>query len=170
MLSPSTDALRMGKALSAFTVALTMNGMYVSLTPLRSWYGCLYFWRRCAARDMSISKTVVTWAEIRLDMTMCAAVFLRIGGIGAISTRSPGWYEGTKGVAGAAAALAAGFAAGAPASAGRAGEGVLAAGGAAAAGARDGEGAAGAGTEGVDGVEDHVGVGLRSGGTLGALG
>src|SRR3979490_2093054 len=154
MLSASTGALRIGKALSAFTVALTMNGMYVSLTPLRSWYGCLYFCRRGAARDMSISKTVVTWAEIRLDVTMCSAVFLRIGSIGTISTRSPGWYEGTKGVvAGAGAVPEAGFAAGAPAAAAGAGDGVLA-----------------AGAEGVDGVEDHVGVGPRWGGALGPLG
>src|SRR5882672_11074678 len=134
MLSPSTDALRIGKALSAFTVALTMNGMYVSLTPLRSWYGCLYFWRRWAARDMSISKTVVTCAEMRFDITMCSAVFLRIGSIGTISTRSPGWCEETKG-AGAVAVPEPGFAAAAGAADGADGadEGVLAAGGAAAA-------------------------------------
>src|SRR6266540_3574842 len=108
MLSPSTDALRVGKALSAFTAALTMNGMYVSLTPLRSWYGCLYFWRRWAARDMSISKTVVTCAEMRLDITMCSAVFLRIGSIGTISTRSPGWCGETKGAGGGAGAAGVG--------------------------------------------------------------
>src|SRR6185503_9458500 len=97
MLSPSTDALRTGKALRASTVALTMNGMYVSLTPLRSWYCCLYLLRRCATRDMSISETVVTCAEMRFDITMCSDVFLRMGNMGTISTRSPGWWDGTKG-------------------------------------------------------------------------
>src|SRR4029077_1496387 len=97
MLSPSTDALRTGKALRASTVALTMNGMYVSLTPLRSWYCCLYLWRRCATRDMSISETVVTCAEMRFDITMCSDVFLRMGNMGTISTRSPGWWEQANG-------------------------------------------------------------------------
>src|SRR2546428_10334277 len=36
---------------------------------------------------MSIAKTVVTWAEIRFDRTMCSAVFLRIGLMGTTSTR-----------------------------------------------------------------------------------
>src|SRR5258708_40167969 len=105
MLSPSTDALRIGKALSAFTVAVTMNGMYVSLTPLRSWYGWLYFWRRWAARDMSISQTVVTCGETPWESTLCSAVFFRIGGIGSLSPRSPGWCGMPKGPgAGAGAA------------------------------------------------------------------
>src|SRR3990170_94538 len=37
---------------------------------------------------MSISKTVETWAEVRLERTMCSAVFLRIGDIGTTSTRA----------------------------------------------------------------------------------
>src|SRR6185436_9872568 len=131
MLSPSTDALRTGKALRASTVALTMNGMYVSLTPLRSWYCCLYLWRRCATRDMSTSETVVTCAEMRFDVTMCSDVFLRIGNMGTISTRSPGWWDGTNG---AAAGVAPGPAAGLAADAGAAGAGAADAG----AGAVDG--------------------------------
>src|SRR4029450_6227577 len=104
MLSPSTDALRPGKSLRASTVALTMNGMNVSLTWLRSRYCCLYLWRRCATRDMSISETVVTCAEMRFDITMCSDVFLRMGNMGTISTRSPGWCEDTNGVGGDAGA------------------------------------------------------------------
>src|SRR6266850_7146818 len=37
---------------------------------------------------MSISKTVVTCAEILLERTMCSAVFLRIGLMGTTSTRA----------------------------------------------------------------------------------
>src|SRR4029079_3386866 len=135
-----------GKALRASTVALTMNGMYVSLTPLRSWYCCLYLWRRCATRDMSISETVVTCAEMRFDITMCSDVFLRMGNMGTISTRSPGWWECAMGVvvdaaAGAGAAvLAAAWAA----------DGADGADGAGAAGAGAADGAAGRGGGGRD--------------------
>src|SRR6185295_11916210 len=178
MLSPSTDALRTGKALRASTVALTMNGMCVSLTPLRSWYCCLYLWRRCATRDMSTSETVVTCAEMRFDVTMCSDVFLRMGNMGTISTRSPGWWEGTNGVgaeAGAGVAVVAGLAAGDDGA------------GAAALGAADGAGpdgtAAGRVGTGVDGaggvvlagraaeaplLEDQVGAAAGAGAGAGA--
>src|SRR2546426_207618 len=48
---------------------------------------------------MSISKTVATWAEVRLESTMCSAVFLRIGDMGTTSPRAP-----DEGVAGGAPA------------------------------------------------------------------
>src|SRR5438132_9245385 len=81
MLSPSTLAFSTGKAARASIVAFTMNGRYVSLTPR-----CSNEWR-CSARRrstrlMSISNTVVTWAEVRFETTMCSAVFFRIGDIG----------------------------------------------------------------------------------------
>jgi hypothetical protein len=122
---------------------------------------------------------------MRFDVTMCSAVFLRMGNMGTISTRSPGWWEGTNGVgadAGAGVAVVAGLAAG---------DGGA---GAAALGAADGAGAdgvaaggAGAGADGAGGVvlagrgaeapllEDQVGVAEMSGppeaavGALGAL-
>src|SRR5258708_31265925 len=100
---------------------------------------------------MSISKTVVTCAEMRLDITMCSAVFFRIGSIGTISTRSPGWCGETKG-----AGAGAGAAAVAVPEAGFAG------GGGAAAGAGDVEGAAGGGARGGGGGPGHVGVTPRS--------
>ena len=66
---------------------------------------------------MSISNTVVTWAEMRLDSTMCSAVFRRMGDMGTTSTRSPaleGGHERARpgGAGGGAAAGAAGAAAG----------------------------------------------------------
>ncbi len=36
---------------------------------------------------MSTSHTVDTWAEVRFDITMCSAVFLRMGDMGTTSTR-----------------------------------------------------------------------------------
>src|SRR5262245_5233815 len=122
MVSPSMLALRTGKALSASTVALMTNGMYVSRMPLRSSYRTRCAWRSWSTRVMSISKTVVTWAEVRFESTMCSAVFLRIGDMGTISTREPG-PEGAGPAAGADDGDAGGGAAGALGRAGAAGAG-----------------------------------------------
>src|SRR5437667_308442 len=47
---------------------------------------------------MSISKTVVTWAEVRLESTMCSAVRLRMGDMGTtwprVSDPTAGGAEG----------------------------------------------------------------------------
>src|SRR5262245_6566658 len=86
---------------------------------------------------MSISKTVVTWAEVRFESTMCSAVLRRIGDIGTISTLPPGdgaaagaGLVAVGGAEGAAAGIAgrAGAAAGGVGGAGRAAGGVLAGG------------------------------------------
>ena len=90
MLSPSIEAFTSGNVFSASTAAFTMNGVGVSFTPWRSWKALWFSSRRRITRLMSTSKTVVTWAEVRRLMTMCSAIFLRMGLIGTTETRSPG--------------------------------------------------------------------------------
>src|SRR4029450_7749655 len=104
-------AFSTGYAASASTTAFSTNGTYVSRTP-RSSNEALCLWRRWSIREKSISNTVETWAEMRLESTMCSAVFLRIGDLGTIWTRGPATGAGAAG-AGGAGAGAEGAAAGA---------------------------------------------------------
>jgi hypothetical protein len=101
-----------------------MKARYVSLTPWRSSYSFRSFARIATTFDMSISKTVVTCADVSSERRMCSAMPFRIGVIG--SNVSP--------------------AAGAPGAA--AGAGAGGEGGAAAAGGGGGGTAAGAGVAG----------------------
>src|SRR5262249_60766577 len=78
---------------------------------------------------MSISNTVVTWAEVRFESTMCSAVLRRIGDIGTISTLPAG-----DGAAPGVGLGAIGGAAGAACAAGRADRGIAGRAGAAAGG------------------------------------
>src|SRR5574340_949683 len=88
MLSPSTLAFRTGNALRASTAAFRMKGIQVRRTP-RSWYDAPWVVRSWATQVKSISKTVETCAEVRLDSSMCSAVLRRIGVIGTTSRRDP---------------------------------------------------------------------------------
>src|SRR5581483_2288486 len=112
MLSPSTDALMTGNALSASVTALITKGRKVILTPLRASKSPLMRSRSLAMFVKSTSKKVVTCAEVRLLVTMCSAIFFRIRLIGSTLTRSPGANALTAGAAGAGAGAGA-FAAGA---------------------------------------------------------
>ncbi len=49
---------------------------------------------------MSTSKTEWTWADVRLDSTMCSAIFFRIGVIATRCSLDPGANAGPGGAAG----------------------------------------------------------------------
>src|ERR1700749_1352706 len=103
MASPSIDAFTMGILRKVAMTAREMNGMQVSLTPLRCSYLDFSFSRMRTMRLMSILKTVCTWALVRLESTMRWAMMERIRVNGTSS--SPGMATGaTGGAAGFAAA------------------------------------------------------------------
>src|SRR5579875_1387639 len=93
MASPCVEALTMGCLRRAWTAARVMNGMYVSLTPLRCSYLFFSFSRSLTMRVMSTLKTVWTWALVCLDSTMRFAMMARILDMG---TSSPGCGVGAE--------------------------------------------------------------------------
>src|SRR5450432_619944 len=89
-------------------MARVMNGIYVSLTPLRCSYFAFSFSRMRTIPVRSILKQVWTWGLMRLESTMRCAMIERMRVRG---TSSPGW--GPAAGAGLAAAGAAATGAGA---------------------------------------------------------
>src|SRR5580692_12561631 len=118
MASPSIEAFTMGILRRVAMTAREINGMYVSLTPLRCSYLDFSFSRMRTMRLISILKTVWTWALVRLESTIRWAMMERIRVIGtssspAVTTGAGAGVDGLAAAAGAAAGGAtAGFGAG----------------------------------------------------------
>src|SRR5580692_6140722 len=98
------EPLTMGCLRNATIAARVMNGMYVSLTPLRCSYFDFSFSRILTMRVISTLKTVWTCGLVRLDSTMRCAMMERIFDMG---TSSPGCGCGAAGFATVGAGAAA---------------------------------------------------------------
>src|SRR5580693_8606668 len=99
------EALTMGKARSASTVARATKGRKVREMPLRAAKSSLCFARILATRLMSTRCTVVTCAETRLLITMCSAILIRMLLMGSTRFLAVGcaWPIGADGAGGGGA-------------------------------------------------------------------
>src|SRR5580692_8321562 len=106
MASPSIEAFTMGILRRVAMTAREINGMYVSLTPLRCSYLDFSFSRMRTMRLMSILKTVCTWALVRLESTIRWAMIerMRVSGTSSSPAETTGATAGGGGAAGLAAA------------------------------------------------------------------
>src|ERR1039457_6732011 len=105
MLLLSSEALSSGNWRRAATAARVMNGSQVRPKPYAAWNCALWLSRMRATLVMSTRWMVVTCAEVRLDITMCSAILMRIVLIGSMRVLAcPAGGSGTFGSGAAGAA------------------------------------------------------------------